>query len=175
MQNLQFIVALDASARFVHLFLADKVDLPIDCEELIGKPLGKYAANEPDSRRLRATFAECLFTGDPQECLITTGGGECYRFRFERVTHECNHTLRSDDEVVAIAVITRLPDEVKITKREQQIVKLICRDWSSAEIARELKIKASTIETHRQNIRQKLGANGTAGLVLYGVRHGLVD
>ena len=40
MQNLHFIVALDASARFVHLFLAQDVDLPMDCEELVGQSLG---------------------------------------------------------------------------------------------------------------------------------------
>ena len=175
MQNLQFIVALDASARFVHLFLADKVDLPIGRENLIGETLGKYAANEPDSRKLRATFAECLFTCEPQECVLNPGNGESYQFRFERVAHQFNHTLRSDDEVVVISVITRIPEELELTKREQQIVKLICRDMSNAEIAKELKVSASTIETHRHNIRQKLGVNGNAGLVLYGVRHGLVD
>ncbi len=83
--------------------------------------------------------------------------------------------LRPDDEVVIIGLITKAPEQAELTQRERQIVKLICQDMSNAEIARELKIKASTVETHRQNIRQKLGVKGTGGLVLYALRQGVVD
>ena len=48
-------------------------------------------------------------------------------------------------------------------------------DMSNTEIAHELEIKPSTIETHRQNIRRKLGVKVTSGIVLYAVRHGMVD
>ena len=175
MQKLQFIVALDASARFAHLFLAEEAELPLDCDELPGQPLGKYAATKSDSRLLRATFAECLFTGDPQECAVAGHSGTSYHFRFEKVAHNSRRALRSEDEVAVICLISIIPDRIKLTRREEQIVRLICRDMSNAEIARELKVKASTIETHRQNIRKKLKVKGNAGLVLYGVRHGLVD
>jgi DNA-binding CsgD family transcriptional regulator len=83
--------------------------------------------------------------------------------------------LRPENEIVVIGLITKVPQHAKLTQRERQIVKLICQDMSNAEIARELKIKASTVETHRQNIRQKLGVKGTGGLVLYALRHGVVD
>ena len=68
-----------------------------------------------------------------------------------------------------------LPDHVELSERERDIVRLICRDMSNAEIACELEIKSSTIETHRQNIRKKLGVKGASGIVLYAVRHGLID
>jgi DNA-binding CsgD family transcriptional regulator len=175
MQNLHFIVALNATARFVHLFLAEKADLPIDCEKLVGEPLGKYAANDSGSRLLRATFAECLFTAKPQECVVAGKSGTSYHFRFEKVVHDSGQVLRIEDEIVVLSLISRMPEPVELTRREEQIVRLICRDMSNAEIARELKVKASTIETHRQNIRQKLKVKGNAGVVLYGVRHGLAE
>ena len=175
MENNQFIVALDANARFVHLFLHDKIELPIPCDDLVGEPLGKYAPSEEDSRLLRSTFAECLFTAEPQECEVVGENGYRYHFRFERVVHQSAKALRTEDEVVVISVITRVPDEVELTMREKEIVRLVCRDLSSAEIGERLGVKASTVETHRQNIRQKLGVKGNAGLVLYAVRQGLLE
>ncbi len=175
MQNLQFIVALDARAKFVHAFVAEEAELPVDCEELIGQPLGQYVESDSDSRLLRATFAECLFTSDPQECVVVGHSGTRYHFLFEKVVHDTGQVLRLKDEVVVISLISKMPEPIDLTRREEQIVRLICRDMTNAEIARELKIKSSTIETHRQNIRKKLKVKGNAGLVLYGVRHGLAD
>ena len=91
------------------------------------------------------------------------------------MVHHTGRILRSEDEVVAIGVITKIRDHVELTARERQIIKLICRDMSNSEIANALKIKTSTIETHRQNIRQKLNVKGTAGMVLYALRQGLAD
>ncbi len=175
MQNLQFIVALDATARFVHAFVAEEAELPVDCEELVGQPLGKYVKSDSDSRRLRATFAECLFTSEPQECVVVGQSGASYHFLFEKVVHDSGQVLRLKDEVVVISLISIMHEPVELTRREEQIVRLICTDMTNAEIARELKVKSSTIETHRQNIRKKLGVKGNAGVVLYGVRHGLAD
>lgn len=175
MQNLQFIVALDARARFIHVFQAEEAELPVDAEELVGQPLGKYVATDSDSRLLRATFAECLFTAEPQECVVAGQSGTSYHFLFEKVAHDSGQVLRLKDDVVVISLISKMPERVDLTRREEQIVTLICHDMSNAEIAGELKVKASTIETHRQNIRQKLGVKGNAGLVLYGVRHGFAD
>ena len=175
MQNLQFVAGFDSNARFVHLFHVETSDLPVNCAELLGETLGSYAHIEADSRLLRATFAECLFTAKPQDCTVISNSGVRCRFRFEKVVHVSGQILRPDDEIVVIGLITKAPEPAELTQRERQIVKLICQDMSNAEIARELKIKASTVETHRQNIRQKLGVKGTGGLVLYALRQGVVD
>ena len=172
MQNLQFIVALDARARFVHVFQAEEAEWPVDAKALVGEPLGQYVETDADSRRLRATFAECLFTAEPQECVVVGHSGASYHFLFEKVVHDSRQALRREDEVAVIGLISKMPERVDLTRREEQIVSLICHDMSNAEIASELKVKGSTIETHRQNIRQKLGVKGNAGLVLYGVQHG---
>jgi DNA-binding NarL/FixJ family response regulator len=175
MQDVQFIVGFDHNARFIHLFQAETANLPGNCEGLVGESLGTYAANDSDARLLRATLAECLFKAEAQECVVAAPSGTRYRFRFEKVVHRTEQFLRPDDEVVALAVISKLPAGIELTDRERQIVRLICCDMSNAEIADKLKIKTSTVETHRQNIRHKLGVRGTAGVVLYAVRQGMVD
>lgn len=65
--------------------------------------------------------------------------------------------------------------EIPLTKRETEILKLIAEGLSSQEIADKLYISLRTVETHRLNLNQKLGAKNTAGLVKEAIRRGLID
>ena len=62
-----------------------------------------------------------------------------------------------------------------LTRREQQVLRLIISEYTTAEIAEALSIKFGTVETHRRNLLTKLGARNTAGLVRIGVEYGLVE
>ncbi|MEO2013294.1 MAG: helix-turn-helix domain-containing protein [Fuerstiella sp.] len=174
MQNIHYVAALNHDARFVHVFRVDPEKWPMANSDMAGRQLGENLQNEEDARQMRATFAECLYSREPQECVVHGPDDEKYLCRFESVKSVAGR-LRSDDEVVAIAVACDLPDHVDLTAREREIVRLISRDMTSEEIGSELNIKSTTIDTHRQNIRQKLGVKGTSGIVLFAIRHGLVD
>lgn len=58
-----------------------------------------------------------------------------------------------------------------LSEREQGILALLAQGRSSKQIARELDIGVRTVETHRQNIRRKLGLAGQAELIKYAVEH----
>ncbi|MCA6364225.1 MAG: response regulator transcription factor [Bacteroidetes bacterium] len=62
---------------------------------------------------------------------------------------------------------------VKLTRREEEILRLIARECTTPEIAEKLFIAASTVETHRRNLIAKLGVKGTLGLVRKAVEMGL--
>jgi DNA-binding NarL/FixJ family response regulator len=62
-----------------------------------------------------------------------------------------------------------------LTEREREIVALIVREYSSAEIAGLLCISPATVDTHRKNIQHKLGTKNIVGLVKYALRAGLTD
>lgn len=62
---------------------------------------------------------------------------------------------------------------VKLTRREEEILRLIAREYTTPEIADKLFIAASTVETHRRNLIAKLGVKGTLGLVRKAVEMGL--
>lgn len=61
------------------------------------------------------------------------------------------------------------------TKRELQIIDLICRELSGREIAEHLNISANTIEVHRRNIMSKMGVDNVVGLVKFALAHGLLE
>ena len=52
-----------------------------------------------------------------------------------------------------------------LSSRETEIVQLIAREYSNKEISRALHISVGTVETHRRNIFQKMGAKNMAGLI----------
>jgi len=68
----------------------------------------------------------------------------------------------------------RKVDEI-LSKREIEVLKLVCKEFSNAEIAEKLFLSVSTVETHRKNLISKLGVNNTVGLVKYALKNKLID
>jgi len=65
-------------------------------------------------------------------------------------------------------------DTEKISKREVEILQLICKGFSNIEIAEKLFISPRTVDGHRANIISKTGVKNTANLVMYAIKNGLV-
>ena len=68
----------------------------------------------------------------------------------------------------------RLPS-VELSKREVEIVQLLCDGLSSKESARRLHLSAKTVENHRYNIYRKCGVDSIAGLMRHAIQSGLVS
>lgn len=66
------------------------------------------------------------------------------------------------------------PSLSRLSKREVEIIKLICDQLTNEEISKMLFLSKRTIDNHRQNILNKLGMSNTAGLVRFAVENGLV-
>jgi DNA-binding NarL/FixJ family response regulator len=62
-----------------------------------------------------------------------------------------------------------------LSKREQEVLRLVAEGFSSKEIAEKLFISPKTVENHRGVIMNKLGLHTVAELVRYAARLGLVD
>ncbi len=65
--------------------------------------------------------------------------------------------------------------KVELTKRELEILELILKEKSNAEIAEQLFISLRTVETHKHNVIEKTGSKNIAGLVKYAIREKLFD
>ena len=61
-----------------------------------------------------------------------------------------------------------------LTGREREILQLIAEGNSNKEVAGRLFLSVLTVETHRKKIIEKLDLHGTADLILYAVRKGIV-
>lgn len=57
------------------------------------------------------------------------------------------------------------------SEREREIIRMICQEFTSKEIAGVLNLSKRTIEGHRSRIMNKTGAKSTAGIIIYAVEH----
>ncbi|WP_375227574.1 response regulator transcription factor [Roseobacter sp. S98] len=62
-----------------------------------------------------------------------------------------------------------------LTGREQTILLQLAQGKSNKEVAIALDISVRTVETHRKNIKRKLGISSTAGLTRYALEHGVLQ
>jgi two-component system, NarL family, response regulator NreC len=61
-----------------------------------------------------------------------------------------------------------------LTERERETLQLLAEGKSNKEAAAVLNLSPYTVETHRNNLMQKLGLHNTAEIVLYAVRKGII-
>jgi DNA-binding NarL/FixJ family response regulator len=66
------------------------------------------------------------------------------------------------------------PEEPKLTDRELEILKLIAKEYSNAQIAETLFISERTVETHRKNMLRKTNNKTIVGLMKYAMERQLI-
>ncbi len=67
-------------------------------------------------------------------------------------------------------------DESKdlFSERELQIIKMICKEYKSKEIADKLFINVRTVESHRKNVMDKCNAKNIIGVILFSLKNGMI-
>jgi DNA-binding CsgD family transcriptional regulator/DNA-binding transcriptional ArsR family regulator len=77
---------------------------------------------------------------------------------------------------------TKLPDRKarsasisssRFTPAEQKVIRLVCQQYTSEEIADELGLSKRTVEGYRANILEKMKAKNSVGILIYAVKNGL--
>jgi DNA-binding NarL/FixJ family response regulator len=65
--------------------------------------------------------------------------------------------------------------DIQLTRREKEILSLICRQLTSEEIGEKLFISVKTVNGHRNNLLQKTNSRNVAGLVVFALKNNLQD
>jgi DNA-binding NarL/FixJ family response regulator len=108
-----------------------------------------------------------LKNGSKKELLdaieAVTNGGLYFETTSPDIKEEENN--RFDDDFIK---------KFQLTKREIEIIKLICAELSTKEISDKLFISEYTTNTHRKNILAKLQVKNSAGIINFAREHELV-
>ena len=67
------------------------------------------------------------------------------------------------------------PEDVQLSEKERTVLKLMCEEKSTKEIAELVDISPRTVEAIRDKLKIKTGAKSMAGLVMYAVKAGIVE
>ncbi|MEI7980254.1 MAG: response regulator transcription factor [Bacteroidota bacterium] len=65
-------------------------------------------------------------------------------------------------------------DLPRFTVKEDEVLRLLCKGYSTEEMADELNISKRTVEGYRAKLLQKTNLNNTINLVIYAIRNKLV-
>ena len=68
-----------------------------------------------------------------------------------------------------------MPSDAKLTDKEVTILKLMCEEKSTKEIADIVDLSPRTVEAIRDKLKTKTGAKSMAGLVMFAVKSGIID
>ena len=64
---------------------------------------------------------------------------------------------------------------IYLTSREHEILQLIAKEYTTAEISEKLFLSHKTVEGHRKNLISKFNVKNTAGLILKAVREKIIE
>jgi DNA-binding NarL/FixJ family response regulator len=104
------------------------------------------------------------------ECLEAVSKGQC--FMDSSIHHNVLKNLMKSREQEP--KITDTGYNI-LTRREQQVMRLLAEGLSTKKIAEKLFISPKTVKNHRSNIMSKLDLHTTIELVRYAARFGLID
>jgi DNA-binding NarL/FixJ family response regulator len=64
---------------------------------------------------------------------------------------------------------------VELTERELEVLKLVCEEKTATEIGKEIFLSPRSVEGIRQRLIEKIGVRNTAGLVMFAVKNSIVS
>lgn len=140
------------NARIVMLTMNDDVSM---ISKLMEIGANSYLTKNSDSE----TIYEAIKTVHSKE------------YFFNEYTNKAMLTGLRSRRVVEIPI----PDDAELSEKEMQVLKLMCDEKSTKEIADIVEISPRTVEAIRDRLKIKTGAKSTAGLILYAVKHGIVE
>jgi two-component system invasion response regulator UvrY len=65
--------------------------------------------------------------------------------------------------------------EVELSEKEKEFLQLVCTELAYRDIAAKMFISPRTVEDYRSSLYEKLKVKSRVGLVLYAIKHGLVE
>ena len=94
-------------------------------------------------------------------------------YYFNALTNKALLTnLKTKNSMTPIKIVQA---EANLSDKEVLILKLMCEEKSTKEIADIVELSPRTVEAIRDKLKVKTGAKSTAGLILYAVKNNMLD
>jgi ATP/maltotriose-dependent transcriptional regulator MalT len=145
-----------------------------------GAAEGHLAAALELAAACEAPFERALTLLALAELRAATGDGGDAAALLDEIRHICAPLGAAPTLARVEALAARLPEQrhggqhpAGLTEREVEVLRLLPRGLSNAEIAEELFVSPRTVQTHLTNLYGKLGVGGRAEAVAFAMAHDL--
>jgi DNA-binding NarL/FixJ family response regulator len=130
--------------------------------------LSAHGKEEPILKMLEAgALGYVLKSADADEI------SEAIRTVYHHKPYFCREITEKLTEIVSKNYQMPPQADISFTDREKEIMRLICREYTSKEIAHALNLSKRTVEGHRTRIMDKIGAKSIAGIITYALERGI--
>ena len=118
-------------------------------------------------RNARVSFSKLSRNITDQFIMIIDFSGEEYTIdkRIGSHSNQVEECFKENSELT----------EFSFTKREKEIISLLCKGYKTKEISEALFISPKTIEKHRSNIIKRTNSETILESIIYAINHNLVD
>ncbi len=152
---------IDATRKIIELF----PDMPIIC-------LSMFDEDDLIIDMLEAGAKGYLIKNAGKEQII-----EAIKTVYNNDPYYCKTTSHKLTQMIAASRFNPYKKTAKpeFSKRELEIIDLICKEFSNKEIGDKLFLSVRTVEGHRLKILEKMGVKNTVGLVVYSIKNNLSE
>lgn len=100
----------------------------------------------------------------------------CYEqeYYFNSLTNQALLSNLKQRHEPAPAALTQT-QEANLSEKEMTILRLMCEEKSTKEIADIVDLSPRTVEAIRDKLKVKTGSKSTAGLIMYAVKHKIIE
>jgi len=99
---------------------------------------------------------------------------QAIEFVNEGGTYFCNATTMKLSKMIAKSKTgDSINPQIRFSEKELEIIKLICEQHASKQIAAATNLTHRTVEKYRDNIMEKTGSTNVVGIVVYAIRNGI--
>ncbi|MFR9523043.1 MAG: response regulator transcription factor [Rikenellaceae bacterium] len=187
-ENYKVVAEASSGEEFLELLdstSADVVFMDISMEGISGDVATRRAlATHPDLKIITLS----MFGDENYYRLMVEAGAKGFLLKDSDIREvvEAIESVAAGGDYFSEQIFTSLTDNMHssevgaadndiLSGRETEILIAVCQGLSNHEIADNLFISKRTVDKHRANIMEKTGCKNTANLVVYAVKHGLVD
>ena len=113
-------------------------------------------------------LSRCITTGNREAIFTVRNGHDFYSSAITSLlVSNYTNLIRNEQN-------PKIKNVDKLSKRELEILSLWGEGLQNSEIAEKLFISIRTVETHKNNIMQKLGMHTTVDLIKFAIRNNLI-
>ncbi|SRR5260221_1834838 len=98
---------------------------------------------------------------------------EAVKTVYEGSNYFCNSTTMSLSKMIAQRKAQQNIPKIVFSEKELEIIKLICEQYASKQIANITHLTHRTVEKYRDNIIKKTGAKNMVGIAIYAIKNGI--
>lgn len=86
-----------------------------------------------------------------------------------------NNPYFSQELLLKLIKNKKTDDSVKLTRREREVLALICKGFGNGEISDQLNLSQRTVERHRASLLSKTNTHNSIAMVIFAIKNNLVE